>query len=59
LTIDIEGAFDVNAYDINGREILKSTYFNSCEIGSNWPTGIYQVKIISENKVQSMKVVKQ
>ena len=63
ISIDLINNFD-NVYiilnDINGKRILNENYFEVqvIELNINEPTGIYFLKIISENKKAVFKLIK-
>ena len=63
ISIDLINNFD-NVYiildDINGKRILNENYFEVqvVELNINEPTGIYFLKIISENKKAVFKLIK-
>lgn len=57
-SIESKGEFELIVVDINGKEVIHSYCVDTCTFGSEWLQGVYLVKVITNNGVNSLKVVK-
>ena len=53
--IDLTGAEQVSVYDINGRQVLNTRASASL---SGLPSGVYVVRALAGDQVQTLKVIK-
>jgi len=63
-SIDVAGDINISVLDVNGRvvEVLYSGFSDTGHNHINWdasynPSGVYFVKLISGNRVQTQKIV--
>ncbi|MEY8868904.1 T9SS type A sorting domain-containing protein, partial [Meridianimaribacter flavus] len=52
--------FDYSIYNVQGQEVLKSSSVKTSIIDvTSLPTGIYILKLASNNETESFKIIKQ
>lgn len=57
-SIKVPGLFNYEVYDLTGRQITASSATDVAYVGDSLPEGIYTVKVIQKNKIQTFKICK-
>jgi hypothetical protein len=57
--VELNGTATIKLYDMLGKEIVTQTVNGKAEINiSHLPNGIYNVRILSDGRVENSKIVK-